>query len=107
MTSPRVIGRFRTAAGLLVVALVTALSLTGAGPVTASAAPPPASAAALWEASLQGRHGTSPDVTVRQIARVSTAGSQIRVRLGNAFGDAPVQVRDAWLGRTLAPGLAT
>jgi len=92
-------------AGMLAVALVAALSPAAAGPVTASAAA--ARPAALWEASLQGRHGTSPDVTVRMIARVSTAGSQIRVRLGNPFGDAPVRVREAWAGRTIAPGVAT
>src|SRR3954452_15625054 len=92
---------------MLAVALAAALCLAGAGPVTASAAAARPAPAALWEASLQGRHGTSPDVTVRMIARVSTGGSQIRVRLGNAFGDAPVRVREAWLGRTIAPGVAT
>jgi lysophospholipase L1-like esterase len=63
--------------------------------------------AALWESALQGVHGIAPDVTVRQIARVSTGGSAIRVRLGNPFGAAPVRVGDAWLGRTVAPGTAT
>src|SRR4051794_24258160 len=92
---------------MLAVALATALCLAGAGPVTASAAAASSAPAALWEASLQGRHGTSPDVTVRMIARVSTGGSQIRVRIGNSFGDAPVRVQEAWAGRTIAPGVAT
>jgi lysophospholipase L1-like esterase len=51
-------------------------------------------------------HGVAPDATVRQIARVSVAGHGIRVRLSNPFGTAPVVVRDAWLGRTVAPGAA-
>jgi lysophospholipase L1-like esterase len=100
-------GKIRSTAGMLAVALAAALCLAGAGPVTASAAAASSAPAALWEASLQGRHGTSPDVTVRMIARVSTGGSQIRVRLGNAFGDAPVRVQEAWAGRTIAPGVAT
>jgi lysophospholipase L1-like esterase len=107
MASPRVTRRLRTSAGLLAVALVAALSLAGAETATASSAGAGLTSAAMWEASLQGRHGTSPDVTVRQIARVSTGGSQIRVRLGNPFGTTPVRVREAWLGRTIAPGVAT
>src|SRR5437764_2736928 len=61
---------------------------------------------AVWEASLEGVHGTSPDVTVRELARVSVAVTQVRVRLGNPFGSAPVQVKDAWIGRPIAPGVA-
>ena len=60
----------------------------------------------VWEASLEGVHGTSPDVTVRELARVSVAVTQIRVRLGNPFGSAPVSVKDAWIGRPIAPGVA-
>lgn len=81
--------------------------LTAAAPAGATGATGvPAGAAGLWEASLEGVHGTAPDATVRQIARVSVAGAGIRVRLGNPFGSAPVEVRDAWLGRTVAPGSA-
>jgi lysophospholipase L1-like esterase len=81
---------------------LTALAVPGsAHPAAASG-----SAAGVWEASLEGVHGVAPDATVRQIARVSVAGSGIRVRLGNPFGVAPVVVRDAWLGRPVAPGAA-
>lgn len=61
---------------------------------------------AVWEASLEGAHGVSPDVTVRQIARVSVAASALRVRVGNPFGTVPLVLREAWLGRTFAPGTA-
>jgi lysophospholipase L1-like esterase len=105
VTSFRLNRSLRATAGVLAVAVAAALSPASAGPVSAAAAAP--RPAALWEASLEGRHGTSPDVTVRQIARVSTGGSQIRVRLANPFGTRPVRVREAWLGRTIAPGVAT
>jgi lysophospholipase L1-like esterase len=62
--------------------------------------------AGVWAASLEGVHGVAPDATVRQIARVSVAGNGIRVRLGNPFGSAAVQVRDAWAGLSLARGSA-
>jgi lysophospholipase L1-like esterase len=88
----------------------TALAgLASAGPAAATGngtGPPGPRAAAVWESSLGGVHGVSPDATVRQIARVSVAGHGIRVRLGNPFGATPVQVRNVWLGRTVAPGAA-
>ena len=87
------------------VAVVASLSSAApAGAAGDKAKPLPR--AGIWAASLEGVHGVSPDATVRQIARVSAGGFGIRVRLGNPFGSAPVQVRDAWLGRTLAPGSA-
>ncbi|HET9139798.1 GDSL-type esterase/lipase family protein [Actinophytocola sp.] len=51
-------------------------------------------------------HGVAPDATVRQIARVSAPGDGVRIRLGNPFGSVPVQVRDAWLGNSIARGSA-
>jgi lysophospholipase L1-like esterase len=82
--------------------LAAALAVPGpAHPASASG-----SAAGIWEASLEGVHGVAPDATVRQIARVSAGGTGIRVRLGNPFGSSPVVVRDAWLGRPVAPGSA-
>jgi lysophospholipase L1-like esterase len=60
----------------------------------------------VWEASLEGTHGTSPDVTVRELARVSVRVTRVRVRLGNPFGASAVEVRDAWIGRPVAPGVA-
>jgi lysophospholipase L1-like esterase len=92
---------------VLLLGLAAAATLTSANPAGAagSAALPPG-AAGLWAASLEGTHSVAPDATVRQIARVSVSGSGIRVRLGNPFGSAPVVVRDAWLGRPVAPGAA-
>jgi lysophospholipase L1-like esterase len=86
------------------VAVVGVLAL--GSPVSAGARASVSPGAAIWESSLQGVHGVAPDATVRQIARVSVAGSGIRVRLGNPFGSTPVQIRDAWLGRTVTPGSA-
>jgi lysophospholipase L1-like esterase len=60
----------------------------------------------VWAAPLEGVHGSSPDVTVRQIARVSVAASSLRVRMGNPFGRTAVTIREAWLGRPIAAGLA-
>ena len=60
----------------------------------------------VWEASLEGAHGTSPDVTVRELARVSVPVTRLRVRLGNPFGSTAVVVKDAWIGRPIAPGVA-
>jgi lysophospholipase L1-like esterase len=89
------------------VALTTVVSLSAAAPAGATdSAAMPRDAAGIWAASLEGVHGVAPDATVRQIARISVAGTGIRVRLGNPFGSAPVRIRDAWLGRTVAPGAA-
>jgi lysophospholipase L1-like esterase len=41
------------------------------------------------------------DATLRQIVRLSIAGSQVRVRLSNAFGDTPLVIENA----TLAPAI--
>jgi lysophospholipase L1-like esterase len=90
-----------------VVAVAAAVSLGAAAPVGAAGPVAlPRGAAGVWEAALEGVHGVAPDATVRQVARVSVAGSGIRVRLGNPFGSAPLVVRDAWLGRPVAPGSA-
>jgi lysophospholipase L1-like esterase len=88
-------------------ALAAVASSAAAAPAGATGASTPAAGrAGIWAASLEGVHGVSPDVTVRQIARVSVAGAGIRVRLGNPFGSDPVRVRNAWLGLTVAPGSA-
>jgi lysophospholipase L1-like esterase len=103
----RIAGTIRSALGVAVVAVV-ALSPAGSLPAAAQqSSAAPSRSVAVWESALQGVHGVAPDVTVRQIARVSTGGSAIRVRLGNPFGTAPVRVGDAWLGRTVAPGAAS
>jgi lysophospholipase L1-like esterase len=88
------------------VALAAAVSVPAAGPATATDPQASRQPAAVWAASLGGVHGVAPDATVRQIARVSAPGDGVRVRLGNPFGSAPVRVRDAWLGLSLARGSA-
>jgi lysophospholipase L1-like esterase len=89
----------------LLVALTALSTLSTAGSAGAAGGSTAAhGAAGIWSASLEGVHGVSPDATIRQIARVSVPGSGIRVRLGNPFGATPVVIREAWLGRTIAPG---
>jgi len=83
-----------------------ALSAASTGAAPADNPLAPRAAAAVWSASLEGVHGVAPDATVRQIARVSVASNGIRIRLGNPFGPAPVQVRDAWVGLPIARGSA-
>jgi lysophospholipase L1-like esterase len=92
---------------VLILGLCTVGLLGSAGPsASAGGSPPAVTAAGVWSASLEGVHGVAPDATVRQIARVSVAGAGIRVRLGNPFGSSPVVIREAWLGRPVAPGSA-
>jgi lysophospholipase L1-like esterase len=42
---------------------------------------------------------TLADSTLRQTVRVSAAGNKLRLRLCNGYGDAPLEVADAWLAR--------
>ena len=59
---------------------------------SAQLVPAPASDAALWRAPMH-------DVSLRQIARVSTGGSAVRVRVSNLFGDEPLHLGAASLAR--------
>ncbi|MEU4238054.1 GDSL-type esterase/lipase family protein [Actinoplanes sp. NPDC026619] len=89
----------------LVLALTAVPTLSAAGSAGAVSGSTTAhGAAGVWSASLEGVHGVSPDATVRQIARLSVPGTGIRVRFGNPFGASAVVIREAWLGRTIAPG---
>jgi lysophospholipase L1-like esterase len=93
----------------VVLAGLAALTLTTSGAAAGIQLTPRATAhtvAGVWEASLEGVHGVSPNVTVRQIARLSVPTTKVRVRLGNPFGSTPVRVRDAWIGRPIAHGVA-
>jgi lysophospholipase L1-like esterase len=98
--------RARQLAACLVGLAAVALSSAAAPAGASKPGPPPTSPAGIWAASLEGVHGVAPDATVRQIARASVGGAGIRVRLGNPFGATAVQVRSAWVGKTLAPGSA-
>jgi hypothetical protein len=90
----------------MAVAAVVAVTASSADRPSESASTRQANETGFWSASLEGVHGASPDVTVRELARVSVTATGIRVRLGNPFGSALVQVKDAWLGLSLAPGTA-
>lgn len=92
-----------------VLALVPAASTAAAAParpVAAPVAPATTTYTGVWESSLQGVHGVSPDATVREIARLSVPVTSVRLRFGNPFADSPVRLREVWVGRPLAPGLA-
>src|SRR3954465_6481621 len=99
--------KFRQSTAALILGLAAATTLSSAGPSDAATRTNHGVApAGIWSASLEGVHGVAPDATVRQIARVSVAATGLRVRLGNPFGSSPVAIRDAWLGRPVAPGSA-
>jgi lysophospholipase L1-like esterase len=47
------------------------------------------------------------DMTLRQIVRLSAGGSRVRVRVSNRFGNSPLQIAAAHVGRAVAPGQQT
>src|SRR4051794_10103194 len=104
--------KFRRSTVALILGLAAATTLGSAGPSDAAAGSKPGDSssagarAGVWSASLEGVHGVAPDATVRQLARVSVPAAGLRVRLGNPFGASPVVIREAWLGRPIAPGSA-
>ena len=56
---------------------------------------------AAWGSSMQSlspESFTISDATIRLIARTTIAGDQVRVRLENTFGDAPLEIGAATLG---------
>lgn len=86
-----------------------------AGPITAS----PAAAAVAdgwvgtWTTAQQPPTGATwqgpnwsqtgfEDHSVRQVVRVSTGGARLRIRLSNAYGQAPLRLTGATVGRTAA-----
>ncbi|MFB4316441.1 SGNH/GDSL hydrolase family protein [Actinomadura sp. 21ATH] len=68
-----------------------------------------ASWAGAWGAAVQppvdgwSRKGFE-DQTVRQVVRLSTGGSQVRIRLSNLYGTRPLRVDGATLGRSAGGG---
>ena len=46
--------------------------------------------------------GALDDVTLRQVVRLTTSGDQIRVRVSNAFGDAPLRISSGTVSRPTA-----
>jgi len=46
------------------------------------------------------------DASIRQVVHLSLGGSQVRVRLSNAYGTAPLLVDEASVARAVAPGRA-
>ncbi|MFK4110994.1 SGNH/GDSL hydrolase family protein [Streptomyces sp. NPDC002176] len=83
-------------------AAVLLLTLAGQAPPALVAAPPAGatvrgSGVVTWAASAQ-RLGQGADRSYRLIVRVSAGGSDLRVRLSNAYGDRPLTVDAAHAG---------
>ena len=93
-------------------AAAAALAATLAPHLIARASAHPAARwSATWASAMQppvaGNGTTGPnwsdgfsDQTVRQVIRVSSGGSQVRVRLSNLYGTKPLQVTGATIART-------
>ncbi|MFD4789107.1 SGNH/GDSL hydrolase family protein [Streptomyces sp. NPDC058459] len=83
-------------------AAVLLLTLAGQGTPALAAIPPAGatvrgSGVVTWAASAQ-RTGVGADRAYRLIVRVSAGGSDLRVRLSNAYGDRPLTVDSAHAG---------
>ncbi|MGW7485574.1 SGNH/GDSL hydrolase family protein [Streptomyces sp. NPDC054786] len=100
---------------LLVAAVIPAV---GAPPADAHPAAPRSRWTQTWGAAVQqpvdGAEGDAPNwskkgfhgQSVRQVVRISTGGSQLRIRLSNRFGNAPLRVDGAVVARSGGGGQA-
>ena len=66
---------------------------------TSTTAAPPPVWRIVWGSTMAWGYGEIDNATVRQLATVKTAGSEIRFRVSNYFGNAPLQIGAA----TVAP----
>jgi lysophospholipase L1-like esterase len=96
-----------------IVSSVVALALLAAAPSWAAPVKPPATAVWVgsWASAQQPiePRDTASDVdltgvTLRQVVRLSVGGDQIRLRLSNAFGTAPLRLSAVHVARALSPG---
>ncbi|MBF7014849.1 SGNH/GDSL hydrolase family protein [Novosphingobium resinovorum] len=90
--------------------LTAALALAAPLPVMAAPAATQCPWTAAWGSSQMPVNGDDRlpeaarrDVTLRQIVRPSIAGSELRIRLSNAFGEAPLVIESARLARAASP----
>ncbi len=91
-------------------AAIAPLVLSGAVAGQATAAPHAAwgpGEVTLTESSLEGVHGDSGDVTVRNLLTVTDAAKRLRVRVSNPFGATAVHVLDVRVGLTSTDGSAS
>jgi lysophospholipase L1-like esterase len=96
---PQQIMRVLTGAGAVVMATGVAV-ITGGSPASAATSGKAADWVGTWE-SAQVQPGTTglsaagfTDQTVREIVHTSVGGSEVRIRLSNVFGSAPLVVSD-------------
>ncbi|WP_399937049.1 SGNH/GDSL hydrolase family protein [Streptomyces sp. BBFR25] len=92
--------------------------LTHATPAPASEASSPASGLAVWHGAWTTpvmRPFAAPwfetwseqgftDQSLRQVVRIHSGGTQVRIRLSNAYGHTPLHLTGATIGRTAASG---
>ena len=104
--------RFGSVSGKIV--LFLAASMLGIGCVTAQTATPPMFWVGSWAASQQVPETANlldpelmRDSTLRQIVHLSVGGSQLRVRMSNAFGTAPLHLTAVHVARPVSAGSAT
>jgi lysophospholipase L1-like esterase len=86
---------------LLGAVVATALATGAAGVLTAARAapaPPGTHEIATWGASADRVSGTLVNQTVRDIVHTSIGGSNLRIEVSNAFGNAPVTFSRAFVG---------
>lgn len=72
---------------------------TTVAPTTTTTAAPAPVWRTVWGSTMAWGYGQVDNATVRELATVATGGSQIRFRVSNYFGDAPLQIGAA----TVAP----
>ncbi len=90
-----------------------AASLTASTPMPGLALADPAGSVALWAASPQSPNTPGPgtpvtlnDQTIREVVRLSAAGTGLRVRLTNLFTGAPTAIGEVRAARSGANGAA-
>src|SRR5690242_13498859 len=108
--------RLTAAAAAAAATAVAALAaVVSPGPIASAAAGPAAAPAPGWSAawasamqqpvpgnSLTGTNWSDgfTDQTIRQVIRVTGAGSRVRIRLSNLYGSGPLRVTGATIART-------
>ncbi|MEU0088969.1 SGNH/GDSL hydrolase family protein [Kribbella sp. NPDC006257] len=89
---------------IVAAALISGLAATFPALASASPRPAPSSSwSASWISAMQPPGSDSPGFyhqTIRQVVRVSTGASRLRIRLSNQYGVSPLRVTRATVGRT-------
>jgi len=89
-----------------------ALGLGAATPALAGLAESPVKASnthtvTAWGTSNDKAGGSLTDITVRNIVNLTVGGTDVRVRLSNFSGTAPLALSSVWVGTPTSSGSAT